>query len=202
LYTSAVFTNGKLTPTQRQVAIAVIAGLALWDPSVSDYLTQESLGTILEPLPALETLAAAHGWLPELELAWWNGSANPSGNKLQTHSAILALRHDQRLLNRRIWAAEISVMLPFVEERRHELLTQYRHMLHVPFRTRFGETIHDAWELEIGHIEAQLLGNDVNDVRESDKHLIRKLRQIRNALAHQEVLTLDQLTSDAIKGYQ
>jgi hypothetical protein len=96
-------------------------------------------------------------------------------------------------IQRRIWSAEVGIMLPFVEEQRQEILDRLTGFLQVPFRTRFGETIEDVRDLEIGHIETQLRSSnlypDSNLMR-----LVQRLREIRNRLAHLETLSLDLLT--------
>ena len=102
------------------------------------------------------------------------------------HSALLALRHDARALQRRIWNAEVGVMLPFVEEQRQDILARFAGVLRVPFMTRFGEEITDIRDLEIGHIESQLANNPA--VSSSIRQLITQLRTIRNALSHLESL--------------
>jgi hypothetical protein len=102
------------------------------------------------------------------------------------HSALLAIRHDTRALQRRIWSAEVGVMLPFVEERRQDILSRFAGVLRVPFTTPFGAEITNIHDLEISHIENQLSNNPA--VSSNIRQLIRQLRKIRNALSHLEPL--------------
>jgi hypothetical protein len=105
----------------------------------------------------------------------------------KVHSAYLALDDPKGEVERRVWSAQVGVLLPFVEERRQELLARLDGVLRVPFRTRFGEEITDLRDLEIGHIESQLLTSPLAvdpDVRRQ----VRRLREIRNSLAHLETL--------------
>jgi hypothetical protein len=77
----------------------------------------------------------------------------------------------------------VAVLLPFVEERRQELLARLRHHFEVPFRTANGEVIEDVRDLEIGHIEYQLATRGRAVPPE-----VRLLKRIRNCLAHQETV--------------
>jgi hypothetical protein len=70
------------------------------------------------------------------------------------HSAALALADLQGTVRRRIWSAEVGVMLPFVEERHQKILSHLAGVLKVPFTTGFGELISDVHDSEIGHIES------------------------------------------------
>ncbi len=108
------------------------------------------------------------------------------------HSASLALKDFKGIIARRIWSAEVGVILPFVEERRQEILTHLAGVLRVPFTTRFGEVISDVRDLEIGHIESQLINNGIT-VHPNVRRLVRRLREIRNCLSHLEPLSLDLL---------
>jgi hypothetical protein len=102
------------------------------------------------------------------------------------HSALLAMRHDTRALQRRIWNAEVGVLLPFAEEQRQEILARFAGVLRGPFLTRFGEAITDIRDREIGHIESQLAKHPA--VSTSIRQLVTQLRTIRNALSHLEAL--------------
>jgi hypothetical protein len=108
------------------------------------------------------------------------------------HSASLALKDFKGTIARRIWSAEVGVILPFVEERRQEILTHLAGVLRVPFTTRFGEVISDVRDLEIGHIESQLINSGIT-VHPNVRRLVRRLREIRNCLSHLEPLSLELL---------
>jgi hypothetical protein len=96
------------------------------------------------------------------------------------------MRHDTRTFQRRIWNAEVGVLLPFVEEQRQDILVRFAGVLRVPAMTRFGEAITDIRDREIGHIESQLAKNPA--VSNSIRQLLTQLRKIRNALSHLESL--------------
>ena len=188
---TAVLLEGKPMPDLlKRVVIALIAHVALWDPLISEYLARENLQTIFAPTPLLQEIAKERGWDggdEGLALSEWHrGMQDIVDGTAKEHSALLALRHDTRALQRRIWTAEVGVLLPFVEEQRHDILARFAGVLRVPFMTRFGEEITDIRDLEIGHIESQLAKNPA--VSNSIRQLITQLRKIRNALSHLESL--------------
>ena len=188
---TAVLLEGKPMPDLlKRVVTALIAHVALWDPRVSEYLVRENPQTIFAPAPLLQEIAKERGWDGGDEgrslAGWHRGMKDRVNGTEQEHSALLAMRHDTRALQRRLWNAEVGVMLPFVEEQRQDILARFAGVLRVPFLTQFGEEITDIHDLEIGHIESQLAHNPA--VSYSIRQLITQLRKIRNGLSHLESL--------------
>jgi hypothetical protein len=60
-----------------------------------------------------------------------------------------------------------------------------------------GESITDWRDLEIGHIERQVVANHIAISAET-RRCLRYLRRIRNCLAHQEVVSHDLLTENQL----
>jgi len=188
---TAILLQGRQMPELlKRVVVSTIAHLALWDPIVSEYLARESLDTIFAPIPILQEIAKERGWDGANEVlslsAWHRGMKDVVDGAAKDHSAILAACHDDRAIQRRIWSAEVGVMLPFVEEQRQAILARFAGVLRVPFTTRFGEEITNIRDLEIGHIESQLTKNPA--VSTEMRQLIKRLRKIRNDLSHLEPL--------------
>lgn len=203
LFTSSLFQCRQMPILQKRLAIAVVTSLALWDPVVSERLGNEDIERILHPLPLLQEIAKERRWPPE-KLApssrlWHKGIAETIDGNRKIHSAALAWDDSAREIAQRIWSAEVGVMLPFVEEKRQEILAQFAGILRVPITTRFGEIINDLRDLEIGHIETQLANNGAI-VDYTFLQLIRRLREIRNALAHLEPLSLELILCNEING--
>lgn len=190
LFTSTIFQERRLPDLQRRLAVSVAAGLALWDPAVSERLAYENLEVILHPLPVLREMASERGWHKMEDSSanqqWAKGIQNIIEGRQKMHSAVLAL-NDSGEIDRRVWSAEVGVMLPFVEEARQTIIAQIANVLTVPFRTRFGNVITDIRDLEIGHIERQVVGNGL-PVGEAMRRLIQQLNKIRNHLSHREPL--------------
>jgi hypothetical protein len=90
-------------------------------------------------------------------------------------------------LTKRLWSAQAAVLLPFIEECRQEILLEFAAelpellTLH-PVETRFGATINDVHELEIGHLET-LLGKQAN-VAPKTRRRLSDFRRVRNDLSH------------------
>jgi hypothetical protein len=181
---------------RRELVVSVIAGLALWDPAVSEALAGLSLDEILRPREVLAAVARSRGWdsLPENHDACRHeGMVDCFSGRDQVHSSVLARAGDtvsDNELERRVWSAQVGVLLPFVEGRRRELLERLDGQLSGPFRFDDGLVVQDPRDLEIGQIEYQLLrrGRKVPP-------LVRVLKQIRNRLAHLEVVGIDLLQS-------
>lgn len=194
LYTSSIFPSRRISPLQRQIAIAVVSSLALWDPVVSERLVREDLKYVLEPTPLLRELARERGWSAAdcAPRGWQRGVIDRVDGREVIHSALLALANQENQLERRIWSAQVGVMFPFIEEKRQELLTLLGHLLTVPFKTRFGEVIDNPRDLELGHIESQIAEHNL-PVAANIRQLVKQLRTIRNRLSHLEPLTSDLL---------
>ncbi len=128
---------------------------------------------------------------------WCLGLAEIIDGEEKTHSAALALCNQSDEIRRRIWSAEVGVLFPYVEEQRQRILRRLAGLLRVPFETRFGEVITDWRDLEIGHIESQIVTNGIPVARET-RRMLRQLREIRNCLAHQEVIPKNLLLDEAL----
>lgn len=193
LYTASVMPEGRLAGLKRRLAITVIAQLAQWDPAVSDRLSREPLRAILCPRDVLVEMARERGWVPpDLPDGWRDGATDRFEGQDSRHVACIACARDERELRHRVWSAQVSVLFPAIEQRRHELLHDLKAYLTVPFRTRDG-TVDSLQELELGHIELQLV--QLQREGRCDARLLRALptvsglKTMRNALAHMQVLT-------------
>ena len=114
----------------------------------------------------------------------------------RVHSAALVLTDRTGEIGRCVSSGQVGVLFPLVEERRQMILKELAQHLVVPFRTRFGSTVADWRDLEIGHIESQIVGNNL-PVSADIRCLLRQLRQIRNCLAHQDTVSRE-LLFDAV----
>jgi hypothetical protein len=180
----------------KRVATFVVAGLALWDPEVVLRFSQARIEDILDPARILFQLGKERDWLNHTDSArknaWHTGCSDVFEGRERAHSALLACCAAQEEIRRRVWNAEVGVMLPYVEEQRQDILVQLTGYLHVPFKTRFGDVIDDVRDLEIGHIEAQLKSSGTS-LNPGLMRSIQRLRNIRNRLSHLETLPLELL---------
>jgi hypothetical protein len=194
LYVTQLMRDRRMPPLQRDIYGGVISRLALWDPEVSEALIDLPLQQVLQPNEALAALAKRRGWTTlsqDPDICWREGIVDHVGGGAQVHSAVLAAAGDSRgadEVSRRIWSAQVGVLLPYVEGRRRELLERVDGQLIGPFRFSDGLVVQDPRDLEIGQIEYQLTlrGRKVPPV-------VSILKQIRNRLAHLEVVGVELL---------
>jgi len=184
------FFQGKPLPNlQKRIAVAIAAGLALWDPNVAVRFADENIENILSPLPALREISRERGWndfdQKETAQSWLRGVYDTIDGRGKFHSAALvhnASREEE--IKRRIWSAEISVLFPMIEEKRQDILAELKDQLRGPFQIQ-SATINDPNDLEIGHLWHLFLTKKVKP-RTEMRLLVERLWEMRNSLAHLE----------------
>ena len=92
----------------------------------------------------------------------------------------------------RIWAAQISVLLPLVESERRRLLGLYEEHWRLPHTRKDGKKILCLEDLEIGDMEAQARQFRALEI---EQRRLDWLRRVRNALAHNKVVPWGTLVS-------
>ena len=197
-FTASIF-NKNFSGLKKKLIISTIAHLALWDPEVSDRLMDN--GDIENPFPVLENIAKERKWDSidsNSSEAWDKGIKNRIDGKEKIHSAYLAIQKGIQELNIRIWNAQMEVLLPFIEQKRKELLDKLINQLKPPFSVkRDGETVslNNIYDLRIGDIPWQITEKEKKSEYfrySNDAKFVKKsatiLSSIRNALAHIEPL--------------
>lgn len=193
LFTSTIFRKRRMSALQKEVATSVIANIALWDPMVAQRLAYESIERILNPQPVLQQIAKERNWCETgltTSPSWCTGTRDLFNGQKKIHSACLAFDDKHQEIRRRIWRGQVGVMLPFVEEKRQDFLTELGAILSVPYESP-DRVIANRLDLEIGHIASQI-GSNRNVPRET-RQLVYRLRDIRNSLAHLEPLPHEEL---------
>lgn len=163
-------------PLRRLLQAALAAELAQWDPLLAERLCQEPLPRALAVKDLLLEVAQERGWDRARCRAptWQAGMVGQVDEVESLHAAALAVLGDPNSeLERRVWIAEVRVLLPVVETRRRELLDL------LPDRPELRR-------LEVG----QLAGACINALPAGLRSYVRVLREIRNALSHLEPVTL------------
>ena len=178
--------SGIRTPWQRQLALATLAELALWDPEVVAAGASLPLAEILEPEPWLTQIANARGWSanedPKLPPSQWRGIRQPFEGRPRTHSAWLALAGKSEAISQRLWTAQVAALFPFLERHRSGFLNCYRTMLKLPWVTKLAQ-IDKLEDLELNHITDQFRPQSSGGLRDVYR-FVSWLRDIRNELAH------------------
>lgn len=192
LYASSLIRQRRDPRLLGRVAASVVAEVAAYDPEVVSLLTSASFAEMIEPHDLLLAMARERKWLGAESPAWEDGSLDIVEGRPRHHPAWLAARSDRRELVRRVWRGQVGVLLPHVEEERQHFVDQLSKWLSVPYETRFGEVITDLRDLEIGHIESQVL-ELAPRFDPLLRRRLRRLREIRNRLAHMEPVGTDLL---------
>lgn len=184
------------TPLEQRLAVELVARLAAFDPRAAAHLADLSLRDLHRPAEALAALARQWGW-PQGDAArdaltapdWHRGMTDSPGdpaqasqNAVRVHPALLAAAGDGNALDRLVWQAQISVVFPFLEERRRDLLDVLDPVLEVPFEHGHG-VVAAKHDLELGHLYTQLARLGSRGAS-SLLSLVGAFRDARNHLAH------------------
>lgn len=164
------------TPLRRQLQATLAAEVALWDVSLVERLCQEPLERSMLVREILAEVAQERAWDRARCAAptWHAGMVGVVDGVESVNAAVLAVNGDRRgELDRRLWSAQVRVLLPFVEARRRELLDR------VPMRPELRR-------LEVG----QLAGMCIDVFPAAVRPYVRLLRDVRNALSHLQTVTL------------
>ncbi|TLS54095.1 hypothetical protein FE782_01760 [Paenibacillus antri] len=175
---------------EQQVARHLMAELSLWDRDLALFLAGRSEQELFHPERALVEYAGERGWQPravDLELAWSKGMAFRVEERLEWHSAWLAMNGDLAQLRRRMWAAQVAVLFPHLELLRHKLLELIGPQIALPVYDEKGYAVNDLFELEFRHIYYFLSRGGAHHPPQLVSY-VNELRRIRNWLAHLNVL--------------
>jgi hypothetical protein len=205
LYTSILYRNHRIPDLYRHVCISVVAKIAAYDPVVADHLEEDQFLRHGDPKPTLLAIGKQRGW--NLDVAseekdfWWKGMLDLVSGEGKIHSAVLALKNNDHEIRRRIWSGQVGVLLPFVEERRRDVVNGIAKLLKVPYTTRDGFVITDVNRLEINHVLHQIGTNGLR-IPSSLHRFISSLTRIRNSLSHFEPCDPNLLKSQEITNFR
>jgi hypothetical protein len=163
----------------RLVLVNTLVEICLSDVELIGSLVKEPVEEIASPFRSLRA------WAERLE-------GSMAGNWRQLffedrcyeHSASLAERGERSALRGRVWAAQARVLLPWVEERRQQLAEDLARWLPDEFQ---GQSRADY---EIGVLDFLLFQKNAPPPLKS---CVRRLKQVRNEIAHRGVLAYRQL---------
>ena len=176
----------------RALLAHTVAQVAQWDTFLAGELLALPLEEALSPENILRQYALVRGWTSETPSCWENGTQDGAPEKPVVHSALLEIRGDSRIVRQRIWAAQAAVLLPLVEEQRISLISKNSRYLNLPIKTDDGRQIEDPLDLDIGQLAWHL---DRRDKPKVLRKKVRRLRLVRNKLAHMEPLKPNEVLS-------
>ena len=171
-----------ISSSLRVLLSTVVARIVSWDFDSALHLLGENEQSILAPTEVLRSIAIDKGWSRETPMTWELGTTSQSGI---AHPARAALEDPPREIERRLWSAQASVLLPWIETLRHDIVTA--HLFEVRRQMRhYGMDKEDPYGVEIGDL-TRIFGMKGAD--RSVRKRIEKLRTARNALAHLQPLS-------------
>jgi hypothetical protein len=186
LHAANLLNDRDLAPWQKQLAVAVLSELAIWDPVVCEFGADRGLSDILEPEGWLARLGESRGWTPNDRppgpILSWLGYRQRFEGRDRWHSSWLALTRRHEYVAARVWNGQVAALFPLLERHRRTLLSSYGRLMKVPWTTQFG-TINDLEDLELNHIADQLEAQRSLRLRETVS-FVCWLRDLRNTLAH------------------
>ena len=180
-------------PLLRALLANTVARVAAWDFETAAALVAESDATISAPGECLRAIACAKGWTADTPADWQLGTSNREG---VPHAAWAALNDPPDELERRLWSAQLAVLLPWIEERRYELVARRGYEVKRLMRGA-GYVQDDPFVLEVGDLHALFdrPGAD-RQVRQS----VSRLRVARNRLAHRERMSWERILALVAQG--
>ena len=166
-----------MNPVLRNLIATIVARVASWDFNSAKCLLRERNRSILAPTKILRSVAREKGWTRETPIGWEFRTASRTGI---VHPARAALENPSREIERRVWSAQASVLLPRIETWRHETVEQNIYTVRGLMR-RTGKEGVDPYDLEIGELASLY---EKKGTPRSIRKRVRRLRNARNALAH------------------
>lgn len=164
-----------------RTAVATVAEIACWDPSIAMQLTGQPLEDQIDPRKLFGALQLTLG-----TPSWSNGLVDLVDGAPHTHT--LALLGSGELLARRIWRAHVAIVFPVIEQVRQTFVDRYFDKLAAVLpvnKTFFNSTTRTyshPLELEINDVFYYLK----DDIPAIEAALLRDLKSLRTSMAHME----------------
>jgi hypothetical protein len=176
-----------------ELKMALCAQLAQWDPRLCEELSDRDIGSILRRGTSVGALPAgqdAHA-ADDPDEGWARGVLQRIDGATVFHSGWVAPDTASREFERRVWAAQVQVVFPLIEQLRRQAIDRYGSRFRMPVQVGDNEFVSDPYELEIAMVR-----QIVSRLSGVPRNVVRRLEQaydFRNALAHLEPLTAQQL---------
>ena len=173
-------------PLLRSLLANTVARVAAWDYDTAANLLVENDQTIMDPTEMLRASANEKGWTTDTPHDWRLGTASRTG---VAHPARAALEDPPTEIEHRLWSAQLAVLLPWIEERRHDVVSGNIYQVKQQMRID-GDGQGDPYDIEVGDLYALF-------ARRGGHRGIRKtlqsLRDGRNVLAHRRRMSYDRV---------
>lgn len=176
-----------------ELKIALCAQLAQWDPHLCEALSDRDIRSILDPGSSVVALPVAEdaNAVADADDGWARGILQRCDGQVVYHSGWIARDTASQEFQRRVWAAQVQVIFPLIEQVRRQAIERYGSRFRLPVLVGDGVYVDDPDELEIAMVR-----RIVSRLDGVPRAVLRRLDQaweFRNALAHIEPLTGQQL---------
>ncbi len=195
LYAALLIRRTNQSPYIRNLIAALTAKLSGGDPVLCKYLCSCSFQELMAPKEILIKYALERGWDGSTVLSKGDGSLILIDGVKKEHPAIMAAQGKDRELISLIWSAQVSVLMPLLEERRQEIVGRMSDRLHLPQNVPSWQAVKDVRDLEIGIIWYQLHNFPAHMPRNL-KEQINNLKKVRDDLSHRKVLSAEFLLEE------
>ena len=175
----------------RFLIAATVAHVAQWDVGLAKRLIGARPESILRPWAILEADATERGWSKQTPETWEAGTVDGPTARPLVHSSLLCAKGRLPEVNRRLWAAQASALLPMVGDRQAEIVREFGPDFRLPlvFSTDDGRpaSVSSLDRVELRHVVRyrEELGAPRAAVDRA-----WPLNRLRNKLAHYELLDL------------
>ena len=168
----------------RSLLASTVARVAAWDYDTAANLVAENDETIMDPTALLRAKAEERNWTTDTPLDWRLGTASRAG---VAHPVRAAVDDPPLEIERRLWSAQLAVLLPWIEERRHEVVANNLYEVKQQMRID-GDGQGDPYDIEVGDLYALFTRRGGN---RGIRKAVQCLRDGRNVLAHRRRLSFD-----------
>lgn len=187
-------------PTNRSTKVRllarIIARLSLWDFELASQLVATDERLLFEPIDCLRSISELLPAPDGLDSSWETGGLMLFDDvRLQHPYLLLGDSSKHELLQRRLWEAQVSDLLPLLETRRHYWAQQMRPLVRLPICLG-DQSFSDIDELEIGQLA--FLAKQAN-LRAPIRQATSNLRRYRNKLAHLDPLSYSEVFDDDLQ---
>lgn len=160
---------------------SIVVELAGTDLELIRFLARCALDDLLTPQALLDQYASELSWCSGALCSWEDGGEDYFRSKRRSHSSVLTQRAMHSEIEKRVWHGQLTVIFPYLEERRIELVPRLRSYLRgKELRDPQGNKV-EADFLELGSLAYYLRGSRVPGAIWNE---LATLRDVRHELAH------------------
>lgn len=165
------------------IKMSIATELGGSDLNLLETLATEPLEHLISPEPILREFAENCDWCSAKCVSWCDGGSELFRNRARAHSSVVALLKDSNELRKRVWHGQLTIVFPYLEERRLEILPRVKPFLqNSDLRDPQGRAT-EIEDLELGSLFYFICICN-SGAPSSVKDEVRLLRDLRHELAH------------------